>query len=280
MQLSHRLMRPINMQTKTFYPSPTLQSFISHYRIWRFASSEEKMAMKDFPRTMMDMLFFFDGNIQLSIAKDTFQSLSPCTFVGHFDRAYEICSHGKLEVLNIRFRPNGIYPLTKISMQELLNSQVPLEKLMKENIIEWYEQLAETKEDDGKIVLLEKLLLQQYQKSDLHHRLDYGIQQIQNCKGLISVQNLAKTLNTNYKSLDRWFNKKVGVSPKRFIQLTRFKYILDEIEQSKNTDWMQLVVDYNFHDQAHFTKEFKQFAGVTPSQFQIALLNERMANSY
>lgn len=261
------------MQTKTCYPSLALQPFISHYRIWKFESSMEKMAMKDFPRTMMDMVFFFDGNIRLSIDKGVFQNLSPCTFVGYFDRAYQICSCGKLEALNIRFRPNGIYPLTKIAMQELLNSQVPLEELMKGNIEEWYEQLAATKEDEERITLLEKLLLQCYQESELHHRLDYGIQKIQQQKGLISVQKLANTLNTNYKSLDRWFSKKVGVSPKRFIQLTRFKHILDEIEQSEHMDWMQIVVDYDFHDQAHFTKEFKQFAGVTPSQFRATLLD-------
>ncbi|MEM6700236.1 MAG: helix-turn-helix domain-containing protein [Bacteroidota bacterium] len=255
------------MQTKIFYPSPDLQPFISHYRIWKLSSSAERMTMKDFPRTMMDMVFFLDGSVQLSIAENTFQTLSPCTFVGHFDRAYEIYSHGKLEVLNIRFHPNGIYPLTKISMRELLNSHVHLEELMKENVKEWYEQLAEIEGDATKIILLEQLLLQCYQKSNLHYRLDYGIQQIQNCKGLMSVKQLANILNTNYKSLDRWFNKKVGVSPKRFIQLTRFKHILDDIEQLKETDWMQIVVNYNFHDQAHFTREFKQFAGVTPSQF-------------
>jgi len=255
------------MQTKTFYPSPALRPFISHYRIWRFESSKGKMTLKDFPRTMMDMLFFFDGNIQLSIDKNVFQSLSPCTFVGHFDQAYEIRSFGQLDVLNIRFRPNGIYPLTKISMRELLNSQVHLEELMKGKSKDWHEQLAEKKEDESKIMLLEKLLISLYQESELHHRLDYGIQKIQNCQGLISVQNLANILNTNYKSLDRWFNNKIGISPKRFIQLTRFKCILDEVERTNNTDWMQIVSDYNFHDQAHFSKEFKQFAGLTPSQF-------------
>ncbi|MEL6942511.1 MAG: helix-turn-helix domain-containing protein [Bacteroidota bacterium] len=261
------------MQTRTFYPSPALQAFISHYRIWKYPALNATITVKDFPRTMMDMIFFFDGNIQLSIDKKNFQHLNTCAFVGHFDRAYEICSRESLEVLNVRFRPNGVYPLTKIPMQKLLNSHIHLGELIEEDVKEWHEKLAEAKEDNQKIVVLERLLLDLYQKNELHHRLDYGIRQIQKHKGLMSVQNLANSLNTNYKSLDRWFSKKVGVSPKRFLQLTRFKYILDEIEQSKNMDWMQLVVDYRFHDQAHFTKEFKQFAGVTPSQFRAGLQN-------
>ncbi|MEM8528290.1 MAG: helix-turn-helix domain-containing protein [Bacteroidota bacterium] len=261
------------MQTKIFYPSLALQPFISHYRIWRFPEPREIMSIKDFPRTMMDMVFFFEGNIELSTTENVFQSLNPCTFVGYFDRAYQICARGRLEILNIRFRPNGVYPLTKIPMQELLNSQIEMGILLKENSREWHERLVEVQDDEAKILLLENLLQELYQKSNLHHRLDYGIQQIQQNKGLISVQKLANSLNTNYKSLDRWFNKKVGVSPKRFIQLTRFKCILDEIEQAQCPDWMQIVADYDFHDQAHFIKEFKQFAGVTPTQFRTALLN-------
>jgi len=59
----------------------------------------------------------------------------------------------------------------------------------------------------------------------------------------------------------------IGVTPKSYIQMARFKIILTQLDQHNDADWMQLVNDFGFHDQAHFIKTFKQFSGITPSSY-------------
>ena len=93
-------------------------------------------------------------------------------------------------------------------------------------------------------------------------------------RGLIAVKDLKEELQVSYKSLDRWFLKYIGLTPKRFTQLTRFRNILQELDEQTNPDWMQFVLDYNFFDQAHFIKEFRQFAGVSPTEFCLSRNSE------
>ncbi len=253
----------------TYHPSADLRPFISHYRFLRIDVQDEGInRIQDYPRTAMDMIFLFEGNMQIGVGEQRFE-LHPSCFIGQFDKGYDIRPQNRVELLNIRFRPNGIYPLTKLPLKETFNNHVALEELFSKrtNVQNLHEQLALLPDDAAKIALLEAFLRQLYQASALHYRLDYGIQHIQEQQGCVRVQDLCKQLSTNYKSLNRWFEKRVGLSPKRFIQLTRFKHLLEDIEQQAQPDWMELVVQYDFHDQAHFVKEFKQFAGKTPTAY-------------
>ncbi len=261
------------LQHEIYYPSEALRPFISHYIFWKMEAKAHSNSLHDYPRTAMDFVFLFEGNIQLDLGKTTLLDLNRCSFIGHFDKVYNIHYQQDVLLLNVRFHPNGVYPLTKIPLKKAFNNYIELEDFLpKDSPIEnLHERLAGQPTNKTKIATLEHFLSKVYQVSDLHHRLDHGIQYIQQQQGLITVQELCQKLNTNYKSLNRWFDKNVGLSPKRFIQITRFKHLLGAIEDQKQLDWMELVTDYNFHDQAHFVKEFKQFAGKTPTAYRATL---------
>lgn len=256
------------MQTTNYTPSPALSPFIESYSFFHFDNiSGDIISARDFPRTAKDMIFCFEGSIEISVqGQDTFKVVE-AAFVNNFDRPYDITLLGNLCIMHIRFKPNGIYPLTKIPLFELLNGQLPLQDLTDKNISFLQQEMQEQTSDLKKITVFEKYILERYSSANLHYRLDSGLKIIQDRKGLLTVSELSKTLNTNYKSIDRWFKKHVGLPPKKFMQITRFKNILEDIEQQDQVDWMQIVADYNFHDQAHFIKDFSRFAGVSPGVF-------------
>ena len=257
------------MQQSIFYPSKELAPFISHYV--SLASKETPsrlLSYQDFPRTAMDMVFTFDGSIQIKRTAKTTFSLHKYEFIGLFNSAYHVQVENSISALHIRFKPNGVYPLTKVPLHYILNSHLSLTELMGNSIDDLYQQMGALSNQSEKINLLESWLRPFYQRDRLHYRMEYGIQLIEQQKGLISVKTLSEQLNTNYKSLDRWFQKMVGVSPKAYIQMSRFKNILSQLDQQKEADWIQLTVDHGFYDQAHFIKSFKQFAGITPAVYQ------------
>ncbi len=256
------------MQTKTYSPSLVLSPFIESYNFCHFDNvSGETFSARDFPRTAKDMIFCFEGSLEISVLGQSKFKVADCTFINNFDRPYDIILRENLSIMHIRFKANGIYPLTKIPLFELLNGQLALEDLTDKNISFLQQEMQEQDSDLKKIAVFEKYILKRYAAANLHYRLDGGLQIIQDKKGLLTVSELAATLNTNYKSIDRWFKKHVGLPPKKFIQITRFKNILEDLEQQEQVDWMQIVVDYNFHDQAHFIRDFSRFAGMSPNTF-------------
>ncbi|MGK0364446.1 MAG: AraC-like DNA-binding protein [Saprospiraceae bacterium] len=256
------------MQVKNYIPSLALLQFVESYSFYYFDNlSEEVLTVRDFPRTAKDMIFCFEGNLEISVQGQNAFKVAEATFINNFDRPYDIVLRGNLSIMHIRFKPNGIYPLTKIPLFELLNGQLPLEDLTDKNISFLHQEMHEQTSDLQRIAIFEKYLLKRYATANLHYRLDGGLQIIQSKKGLLTVSELSNTLNTNYKSIDRWFKKHVGLPPKKFMQITRFKNILEDLEHQTQPDWMQIVSDYNFHDQAHFIKDFSRFAGVSPGIF-------------
>lgn len=225
--------------------------------------------MEDYPRTALDIVFIFDGSIKIVPLNNFDIDISKYSLLGLFDKKYTVKYTNSIKAIHIRFKPNGIYPLTKIPLKHSWKSQVCLEDLIGGEISNVYNNMGNESDAATKINLLESYLLKKYDESRLHHKFDHCLDVIRkgNCK--INVEQLAYAVNSNYKSLDRWFQKYVGTTPKKYLQLNRFKNVLQSIDNQSRIDWMQLVVDYGFHDQSHFINHFKSIAGVTPTEYSV-----------
>lgn len=68
-------------------------------------------------------------------------------------------------------------------------------------------------------------------------------------------------------SLQRNFNKRVGVSMKRLMRISRINFIFKNMLNDKSFDAQKLMIDGNYYDQSHFIKDFKELTGETPKQF-------------
>ena len=67
-------------------------------------------------------------------------------------------------------------------------------------------------------------------------------------------------------TLERYFKKEIGLTPKHFQRLRRYKTAVAELCSTKNTDWGYYVEKYGYFDQSHFIKEVKGFTSYPPSQ--------------
>ncbi|MEM7298804.1 MAG: AraC family transcriptional regulator [Bacteroidota bacterium] len=81
-----------------------------------------------------------------------------------------------------------------------------------------------------------------------------------------SPKNILSVTNYSYSTLERYFKKETGLTPKGFQTLVRFKLATEELYNTHNQDWIHYVNKYKYFDQSHFIKEIKRFTGFTPSQ--------------
>ncbi|PWL24467.1 MAG: hypothetical protein DCO96_13380 [Fluviicola sp. XM-24bin1] len=59
----------------------------------------------------------------------------------------------------------------------------------------------------------------------------------------------------------------LGIGPKSFTKINRFKEVLACISTHPEYDWQDLLYRFGYYDQAHFIKDFKRYTGKTPSEF-------------
>lgn len=79
---------------------------------------------------------------------------------------------------------------------------------------------------------------------------------------------LTADLDVSARSLERKFLTHVGMSPKLFSRLVRFDRVVRDLARRGQTPWTQFALAHGYSDQAHFINEFREFAGVTPEEFE------------
>lgn len=81
-----------------------------------------------------------------------------------------------------------------------------------------------------------------------------------------SLQKVREATKYSYSTLERYFKKETGMTPKKFQSLRRYKQVVEEIYDSQNKDWIHYVEKYGYYDQSHFIKEIKRYTHFTPAQ--------------
>ena len=74
-------------------------------------------------------------------------------------------------------------------------------------------------------------------------------------------------LGVNIKTLERKFTREVGLTPKLYTRIKRLQTVLRMLDQHEKVGWADIAYGAGYVDQAHFIKDFRNFAGVTPKSF-------------
>ncbi len=84
--------------------------------------------------------------------------------------------------------------------------------------------------------------------------------------GRISVSELAKKHFTTVRQLERNFSYHIGLSPKEFINIIRYRYAQQLIlEKYPEIKLAEIAFDSGYYDQAHLSNEIKKYSGVVPT---------------
>jgi len=67
------------------------------------------------------------------------------------------------------------------------------------------------------------------------------------------------------------FRENVGLTPKLFYRVRRFRTLPDRIGKGMPVNWAELAVDCGYFDQAHLIRDFRAFAGITPLEYSRAM---------
>lgn len=84
-------------------------------------------------------------------------------------------------------------------------------------------------------------------------------------KGRISVDLLAKASNVSNRTLERYFFTNMGIGPKEFINIVRFKHLILALQNYSTKEFAGIALEMGFYDQSHFIKEIKKRGGVLPT---------------
>ncbi|OUS74025.1 hypothetical protein B1748_22050 [Paenibacillus sp. MY03] len=174
---------------------------------------------------------------------------------------------GKVDLLGIVFHPWGLFPFVRDSMDGVPGAIWNMEDLLGGRISELEERLSETRDSDGKLHILEELLLEWAKRSD-ELRLDilHAAEWIRKSGGTLQLGEVRDRVNLSERTLERHFKQYTGLSPKSFSDIQRMQNALRLMNRypDKLVNHAMLA---GYYDQAHFNRAFAKLVGTTPSKY-------------
>lgn len=86
-----------------------------------------------------------------------------------------------------------------------------------------------------------------------------------------SVSEVAADLGVSERNLRRVFRETVGMGPKSFARLARFRRAVMAARVASRADWAGIAIASGYYDQAHLIADFRDLAGVTPRALLVEL---------
>lgn len=85
--------------------------------------------------------------------------------------------------------------------------------------------------------------------------------------GHANLEALATRAGMSRKQFQRVFTTIVGVTPKGFARLQRFRHTITHIGRRPTIDWARLAIGCGYFDQSHLINEFKGYTNLTPEAY-------------
>ena len=171
-------------------------------------------------------------------------------------------------LFSIKFKSGGSFPFLGVPLSELNDQFVDGSLLLGTAVSSLREQMLNAPQDETLFGLAEQFLRHRLMQHEATQAVStHVVTQLAAFTGQPQIKDLAQHVGYSQKQLIQIFKKYVGVRPKYFQRLERFKQALGHIYESGDQNWAQLSTALGFYDQAHLINEFKHFSGHTPRAY-------------
>lgn len=234
-----------------------LSGFVSEFWYWRGYS---------LPRTTERILPL--GTVELVIDLSS-SRLSDSVVFGPHSQPFLIDRIAEHELVGVHFNPGGAYPFLRTPYSGLHNCNVCIADVWStakaEQLIS---HLLQAKSVVQKLSLLELWLTNLAVRPLQHHPVVAdALDAFTSKPNAHSSATLADSANLSQRHFIQLFRDEVGLPPKLFCRIRRFHDVIARIGKRDVVGWTDVVEANGYYDQAHFNHDFREFCGLTPSQY-------------
>ncbi len=219
------------------------------------------------PNNVCGLGFVLSGELQVKY-NDNFVLMPNFGTRNTLEKPSEIKTIGDFFNISIRLNiPNTISIFTNIPINEVYqNNYFSLSEIFGNAATKQImEQLIEQENDEKRQLILEEFLVQKI-INNTNVLFKEIINFIHQTKGKSTVFDLSKKFNISERTINRYFNRYIGINPINYINLIRFRSIIN-LSNTCQSSLIENAFDVGYYDQSHFIKHFKAFSSVTPKQF-------------
>jgi AraC-like DNA-binding protein len=156
-------------------------------------------------------------------------------------------------------------------MSDMTNLVVGIDDLFGADGVRLVDRLANAPGWDARFDILEEFVLRRVQGPRAPSPgVTWAWRQLRRADGQVEIGRLAKELGCSRKHLVAQFHEQIGATPKTIARVMRFQHAVRLFNGATATtpvSGADVAMACGYFDQAHFIKDFRQLAGITPTEY-------------
>jgi AraC-like DNA-binding protein len=169
-------------------------------------------------------------------------------------------------VVGVSFRSGCAGPILGVPATELSDRHVSFSSLWGRRAEELRDRLSATSEPTEAFSLLERYLSARIETPLLMHPAVAGA--LASAWVPDRVSPIQRSTGFSPRHFIALFRASVGLTPKHYFRIQRFNEVTRRLASEAKASLANMAADLGYSDQAHLTREFRELAGVTPSQYR------------
>jgi AraC-like DNA-binding protein len=240
-------------------PHPALRGHVLAYCGYS-EDTRGALARREIATSAVTVIFSFGPSIDIDGAPHT-------SFVAGVDDGWSETRHdGHQRGLEVKLAPLAVRRLLGVPAPELAGRVVELGAVLGRSAGELTERMALAPGWPARFALLdaalgERLVRTPRTASDVVH----AWRRLVASHGGVSIAELARELGWSRRHFGARFREHVGLAPKPAARVLRFRRAVELIQRDDGTRLAEIAQDCGYYDQAHLNRDFRAFAGSSPS---------------
>jgi AraC-like DNA-binding protein len=256
-------------------PHPRLAAYVLGYTGY-VERTRLTLRRRELPFAGVPLIISFGPTIRVAGPRQPAGWTPYRSFIAGLDDRHVITEYaGAQHGVQVNFTPLGAYRFLGLSMRSLTNRVVHLDDLLGADADRIAAQLQELAGWEERFAMLDRVIGARIAASRAPSTgIAWAWRRIQATGGNIGIAALARELGCSRKHLIVRFHDEIGLSPKLVARIQRFNRVRQMLERRTDLGWAEIADRCGYYDQAHFNRDFRQFAGCAPGE----LLRRRLPN--
>jgi AraC-like DNA-binding protein len=168
--------------------------------------------------------------------------------------------------VGVSFRPGAAGAVLGASMKELADRHVALDAIWGTRGVDLRHRLMSAAEPKEVFRILEQSLSARiYRPLLIHPAVAHALA---SRPSLVRIADLHRDSGYSPRHFIALFRSAVGFNPKHYYRIRRFNSAVGRMAAGDGQGFGDIAAAAGYSDQAHMTREFREFAGVTPTKYR------------
>jgi AraC-like DNA-binding protein len=179
----------------------------------------------------------------------------------------------RCRVLGVRFQLLGAWAVLDQPLSPLTGVTADLDDVPRSTAGELAARCHDARDASGRLGVTIRWLCERLRRSTNAGRVNPAVRWAAGCiaaaRGPVRIDALRKQAGLSASRLAAAFQEQIGVTPKRYARIHRFRRALDLL-QRRPAGLSDLALRAGYYDHPHMDAEFRELAGLTPREFLAA----------